>query len=86
MAADELEKAANVTKGQVLTVRGTILGVPGFQNIVVKPCTVLDGPAATAKPTQMPPAVTVHLWEMLRAYDSNEVAAEQKYTGKVVEI
>ena len=32
-----------VVKDQIIIVRGNIIGVPGISNIVVQPCTVLDG-------------------------------------------
>jgi tetratricopeptide (TPR) repeat protein len=86
VAASELETVANLTKGAGVTVRGTILGVPGMKNIVVQPCTILDEPTSTAKATQMPAAITVTLREMLWAYDSNELAAEQKYNGNIIEM
>tara|TARA_Y100000588_G_C14226434_1_gene913364 strand:+ start:1395 stop:2120 length:726 start_codon:yes stop_codon:yes gene_type:complete len=41
MSEDEIYKAAQLRKGQVITIRGKILGVPGFSNIVVEPCIIL---------------------------------------------
>ena len=43
MEAHDVEKAAKAIKGQVTTIRGVIIGVPGFSNVVVRPCTILDG-------------------------------------------
>jgi hypothetical protein len=43
MEAHDVEKAAKAKKGHLITVRGVIIGVPGFSNVVVQPCTIWDG-------------------------------------------
>ena len=41
MSEADTADAAQLRQGQVVTVRGKILGVPGFSNIVVEPCALL---------------------------------------------
>ena len=41
MSESYTSEAAQLRQGQVVTVRGKILGVPGFSNIVVEPCALL---------------------------------------------
>ena len=49
--------AAQLRKGDVISIRGKILGVPGFSNVVVEPCEIFEGgpgDRATTRPTAKP--------------------------------
>ena len=91
--------AAELRKGDVISVRGQILGVPGVSNVVVEPCEVLKGSTGTqtarsTTPLQPPPVsqtdTTVEVVDtagnILDLYESNEIAADVNYTGKLAEI
>jgi PII-like signaling protein len=91
--------AAELRKGDVISVRGKILGVPGVSNVVVEPCEVLKGGTGTqtttsTTPLQPPPNsqtdITVEIVDtaenILELYQSNEIAADVNYTGKLAEI
>ena len=43
MSKDDVAAAANLTQGDVVTVSGKILGVPGVSNVVVEPCEIFEG-------------------------------------------
>ena len=42
MSGEAMDVAASLNKGERVTVRGKILGVPGFINVVVEPCEVIS--------------------------------------------
>ena len=42
MSGEDMDVAASLKQGESVTVRGKILGVPGFINVVVQPCEVIS--------------------------------------------
>ena len=42
MSGEDMDVAASLKQGERVTVRGKILGVPGFINVVVEPCEVIS--------------------------------------------
>jgi len=99
MPKEQTNVAAELRKGDVISVRGKILGVPGVSNVVVEPCEVLKGgtgtqTATSSTPLQPPPVSqtdkTVEVVDtagnILGLYESNEIAADVNYTGKLAEI
>lgn len=82
---------AGLSKGVKATIRGRVDGL--MMNVLVKECALVSGSGAGAAAGSVPKTKTdkssllkMSAAEIIRAYESNEVAADQKYKGRTVEV
>ncbi|MFC1582676.1 hypothetical protein ACFL4W_03980 [Planctomycetota bacterium] len=78
----DAEVAAKLTKGMAITVKGTCNGKPGGEVIMDK-CTVTSEPAGAPLPEG---GMSLPVNSFYDAYMGNQIAADGKYKGQVVEL
>ena len=101
MSKDDVAAAADLRQGDVVTVSGKILGVPGVSNVVVEPCEIFESgsgapaatprPAATAYPatsstSKVPISDSLEVRDIISEFTDNAVGATNKYSGQTVTV